>query len=284
MRFRIDTEPAEAGGPQLRPREIYAAMSGLVIAFLAANLDHMIVGTALPTIAGELGGFEILSGVVVAYTLATAVTTPIWGKLGDLYSRKAVFVVAFSIFLVGSALCGMAQDMMQLIAFRAVQGLGAGGLLVGGIAIVGALVPPRERGKYQGLMATIMPLAILSGPLVGGLFADGIGWRWAFYLNLPLGALALILLATQLHLPPQPKDRGGIDVIGAVTLSTGIIALSLLTTLAGTHFSWGRPRSSDRRLSACLLWRLSCGGSCGPTSRSCRCRCSEFATTRSQQS
>ena len=231
-------ESDSATQPRVNPREIYAAMSGLIVAFLAANLDHMIVGTALPTIASELGGFEILSGVVTAYTLATAVTTPIWGKLGDLYSRKTMFMAAFSIFLVGSTLCGMAQDMAQLIAFRAVQGLGAGGLLVGGIAIVGALVPPRERAKYQGLMATIMPLAILSGPLIGGFVSDTIGWRWAFYLNLPLGAVAIWLLATKLHLPARTAARGGLDVVGAAALSVGIIALSLLTTLAGTHLDW----------------------------------------------
>lgn len=220
------------------PRRIYAAMSGLVIAFLAANLDFTIVGTALPTIAGELGGFDRLSWVVSSFALATAVTTPIWGKLGDLHDRKTVFIVSFSVFLVGSALCGMGQDMTQLIAFRAIQGLGAGGLLVGGMAIVGALVPAGERAKYQGLMAIIMPLAILSGPLIGGLFADGIGWRWAFYINLPLGALALLLLITQLHLPSRERVAGRVDVIGMGTLAVAIVALTLLTSVAGTRYDW----------------------------------------------
>lgn len=223
------------------PRKIYAAMSGLIVAFLVANLDHMIVSTALPTIAGELGGFELLSWVVAAFTLTTAVSTPIWGKLGDLHDRKAVFLTAFSVFLAGSALCGMAQDMIQLIAFRAVQGLGAGGLLVGGIAIIGALVPRRERAKYQGLMATIMPLAILSGPLLGGLITDSIGWRWAFYLNLPVGAVAIWLLLTRLHLPAHPRQRGRLDIMGALALTVGLTALSLVTTLGGTHLGWSSP-------------------------------------------
>lgn len=226
---------------RVEPRRIYAAMSGLIVAFLVANLDHMIVSTALPTISGELGGFELLSWVVAAFTLTTAVSTPIWGKLGDLYDRKRAFLTAFSVFLAGSALCGMAQDMLQLIAFRAVQGVGAGGLLVGGIAIIGALVPRRERAKYQGLMATIMPLAILSGPLLGGLITDSIGWRWAFYLNLPVGAIAVWLLITQLHLPAQPRQRGRPDVMGAATLAIAITALSLVTTLGGTHIPWGSP-------------------------------------------
>lgn len=187
----MSVEPREEAPTSQEPsprRGIYAAMSGLVIAFLVANLDFTIVATTLPTIAQELGGFADLSLVVTAFAVATAVTTPIWGKLGDLFDRKKLFLASFSLFLAGSALCGAAQTLAQLIAFRAVQGLGAGGLLVGGIAIVGELVAPRQRAKYQGLMAIIMPLAILAGPVIGGLCADRIGWRWAFYLNLPLGA------------------------------------------------------------------------------------------------
>lgn len=235
------SETSATRGAPLKPRDVYAAISGLIVAFLVANLDHMIVSTALPTIAGELGRFELLSWVITAFTLTTAVTTPLWGKLGDRYDRKFVFITAFSIFLGASALCGMAQDMIQLILFRGVQGLGAGGLLVGGIAIIGALVPPRERPKYQGLMATIMPLAILSGPLLGGIITDTIGWRWAFYLNLPVGAIALWLLVTKLHLPVQSRQRGRLDVLGALALSCGLIALSLVTAMGGTHLDWGSP-------------------------------------------
>ncbi|WP_181697996.1 DHA2 family efflux MFS transporter permease subunit [Nocardia sp. GTS18] len=227
----MSIEPATAleKGP---PARIFAAMSGLVIAFLVANLDFTIVGTALPAIAGELGGLADLSLVVTSFALTTAVTTPIWGKLGDLYDRKNVFIAAFTIFLIGSALCGAARNMPQLIGFRALQGLGAGGLLVGGIAIVGVLFPPRQRAKVQGLMAIIMPLAIVSGPLIGGWCADSIGWRWAFYLNLPLGAVALILLVTQLRLPPSTRDSVRVDVVGMVALSVCIVGITVLASAA----------------------------------------------------
>ena len=239
--METESKTGSARGAPLRPRDIYAAMSGLIVAFLVANLDHMIVSTALPTIAGELGRFELLSWVIAAFTLTTAVSTPLWGKLGDRYDRKAVFITAFSVFLVASALCGFAQDMIQLIIFRGVQGLGAGGLLVGGIAIIGALVPRRDRAKYQGMMATIMPLAILSGPLLGGIITDTIGWRWAFYLNLPVGAIALWLLVAKLHLPRQSRHRGRLDVVGALALTCGLVALSLVTAMGGTHLDWGSP-------------------------------------------
>ena len=159
-----------------------------MLAMMLAMLDNMIVGTAMPTIVGELGGLEHLSWVVTAYMLATAASTPIWGKIGDLYGRKGIFLTSIVIFLVGSALCGMAQDMGQLIGFRALQGLGAGGLMVGVMAIIGDLVPPRERGRYQGMMAGVMALAMIGGPLVGGFITDHLSWRWAFYVNLPLGA------------------------------------------------------------------------------------------------
>ncbi|MGM7644373.1 MFS transporter [Nocardia sp. JW2] len=220
------------------PARIFAAMSGLVIAFLVANLDFTIVGTALPAIAGELGELADLSLVVTSFALTTAVTTPIWGKLGDLYDRKNVFIAAFTIFLIGSALCGAARNMPQLIGFRALQGLGAGGLLVGGIAIVGVLFPPRQRAKVQGLMAVIMPLAIVSGPLIGGWCADSIGWRWAFYLNLPLGAVALILLVTQLRLPPSTRDSVRVDVVGMAALSVCIVGITVLASAGGRTWAW----------------------------------------------
>ncbi|CDR07934.1 drug resistance transporter, EmrB/QacAsubfamily [Streptomyces iranensis] len=210
----------------------------LMIAMLLAMLDNMIVGTAMPTIVGELGGLEHLSWVVTAYTLATAASTPIWGKLGDMYGRKGVFLTSIVIFLGGSALSGMAQSMGELIGFRAIQGLGAGGLMVGVMAIIGDLVPPRERGRYQGIMAGVMAVAMIGGPLVGGTLTDHLGWRWIFYINLPLGAIALAAITAVLHLPKK-RSEGRIDYTGAALLTVGITALVLITTWGGNEYAWG---------------------------------------------
>jgi EmrB/QacA subfamily drug resistance transporter len=208
-----------------------------MLAMLLAMLDNMIVGTAMPRIVGELGGVDHLSWVVTAYILGTTVSTPIWGKLGDLYGRKTVFLTSIVIFLAGSALCGMAQDMFQLIGFRALQGLGAGGLIVGVMAIIGDLVSPRDRGKYQGQMAGIMAIAMVLGPLVGGFITDNLDWRWAFYVNLPLGGLALLVLIFNLHLP-RYRTEARIDWIGAALLSVGITSLVLITTWGGNQYPW----------------------------------------------
>jgi EmrB/QacA subfamily drug resistance transporter len=213
----------------------------LMIAMMLAMLDNMIVGTAMPTIVGELGGLEHLSWVVTGYTLATAASTPVWGKIGDMYGRKGAFLTSIVIFLIGSALSGMAQDMGQLIGFRAVQGLGAGGLMVGVMAIIGDLVPPRERGKYQGMMAGVMALAMIGGPLVGGTITDNWGWRWAFYINLPLGAVALALVTVVLQLP-RKRSKAGIDYLGVVLLTVGITAIVLVTTWGGTEYAWTSAR------------------------------------------
>jgi EmrB/QacA subfamily drug resistance transporter len=212
-----------------------------MITMMLAMLDNMIVGTAMPTIVGELGGLEHLSWVVTAYTLATAAATPIWGKLGDMYGRKATFMTSIVIFLIGSALSGMAQNMGELIGFRAVQGLGAGGLMVGVMAIIGDLIPPRERGKYQGMMAGVMALAMIGGPLVGGTITDNWGWRWSFYINLPLGIFALGLISVVLHLPKK-RAKAGIDYLGVVLLTVGITAIVLVTTWGGTQYAWTSAR------------------------------------------
>ncbi|MEU6927564.1 MDR family MFS transporter [Streptomyces sp. 2RAF24] len=223
-----------------QPRSVRVVLLALMIAMLLAMLDNMIVGTAMPTIVGELGGLEHLSWVVTAYTLATAASTPIWGKLGDMFGRKGVFLTSIVIFLIGSALSGMAQDMGQLIGFRAVQGLGAGGLMVGVMAIIGDLIPPRERGKYQGMMAGVMALAMIGGPLVGGSITDHWGWRWSFYINLPLGVVALAMITTVLHLPKKQRATGTrIDFLGAGLLTLGITAIVLVTTWGGTEYAWG---------------------------------------------
>ncbi|AVZ74535.1 MFS transporter [Streptomyces lunaelactis] len=230
-----EKQPSAEAAPE--PRSVRVVILALMIAMLLAMLDNMIVGTAMPTIVGELGGLEHLSWVVTAYTLATAASTPIWGKLGDMYGRKGAFLTAIVIFLIGSVLSGMAQDMGQLIGFRAIQGLGAGGLMVGVMAIIGDLVPPRERGKYQGMMAAVMAVAMIGGPLVGGTITDHLGWRWSFYINLPLGAVALAMVTTVLHLPKKRTDAR-IDYLGAVLLTVGITAIVLVTTWGGTEYAW----------------------------------------------
>ncbi|MFE4670421.1 MDR family MFS transporter [Streptomyces sp. NPDC056716] len=252
--------PETPGAGGKRPRSVRVVLLALMIAMMLAMLDNMIIGTAMPTIVGELGGLEHLSWVVTAYTLATAASTPIWGKLGDLYGRKGTFLAAIVIFLIGSALSGMAQDMGQLIGFRAVQGLGAGGLMVGVMAIIGDLIPPRERGKYQGMMAAVMALAMIGGPLVGGTITDNWGWRWAFYINLPLGVVALALITVVLHLPNK-RRQARIDYPGAILLTVGITAIVLVTTWGGTEYAWTSARIMEltgigvAALAGFVLWQ-----------------------------
>uniref|UniRef100_A8M3B7 Drug resistance transporter, EmrB/QacA subfamily n=1 Tax=Salinispora arenicola (strain CNS-205) TaxID=391037 RepID=A8M3B7_SALAI len=233
----------------VRPK-IRIVLFGLMIAMMLAMLDNMIVSTALPRIVGEFGGLDHFTWVVTAYVLGTTVSTPIWGKLGDLFGRKSIFLTSVVIFLVGSALCGMAgsnllggpdDGMAELIAFRAVQGLGAGGLLVGVLAIIGDLVPPRERGRYQGMIAGIMAIALVAGPLVGGFITDHLSWRWAFYVNLPLGGVALVLLVATLRLP-RYRTEHRIDWLGAALLAVGITAMVLITTWGGNEYAWRSPQ------------------------------------------
>jgi EmrB/QacA subfamily drug resistance transporter len=212
-------------------------MIGLMLGMFLAMLDNLIVGTALPTIVGDLGGIAHLSWVVTAYALATAAATPIWGKLGDLYGRKGMFMSAIVIFLIGSALAGLSQNMDQLIGFRALQGLGAGGLMVGAMAIIGDLVPPRERGRFQALIGGMMPLAFVGGPLLGGFLTDNLSWRWAFYVNLPLGVLALFVTGLGMRLHTR-HVRAKIDYIGAFLLTVGVVALTLVASWGGSEYPW----------------------------------------------
>ena len=220
-----------------RRRLIFGAL--LLVLFIA-SLDQTIVSTALPTIVGDLGGLEHLSWVVTAYLLASTVVGPLYGKLGDLYGRKRVLQVALVIFLIGSALCGLAQDMPQLIAFSAIQGLGGGGLLVVAMAVVGDLVAPRERGRYQGLFGGVFGVAVVAGPLLGGFFADNLSWRWIFYINLPLGlvALAVISIAFQSQ---QRMVRHRIDYLGTAVLAAGLSGIIIYTSLGGTTHPWDAP-------------------------------------------
>jgi EmrB/QacA subfamily drug resistance transporter len=221
-------------------RQILVIFSGLMLGMLLAALDATIVATALPTIVGELGGVDHISWVITAYLLTTTISTPLYGKLGDLYGRKVLFQAAIVLFLVGSALSGLAGSMGQLIAFRAVQGLGAGGLIVLGQAIIADVVSPRERGRYQGLFGAFFGGASVAGPLIGGFFTDNLTWRWVFYVNIPLGILALVV--TTAVLPAsirRPSVR--IDVWGAVLLTGAVTAIILVTTWAGTQYEWGSP-------------------------------------------
>jgi EmrB/QacA subfamily drug resistance transporter len=223
-------------------RQILVTMSGLVIAMLLAQLDNMIVAPALPTIVGDLGGLQHLAWVTTGYILATTVATPIWGKLGDMYGRRITFVSAVGLFLVGSALCGMAQNMAELVGFRAVQGLGAGGLIVGVLSIVGEMIPPRDRSKYQGVMMAVMPVALIGGPLIGGFITDHLSWRWAFYVNLPLGLIALVVAWVTLARLPRGKGHARIDWFGTGLLTVWITSLVLIATWGGTQYAWGSPQ------------------------------------------
>ncbi|WTE15516.1 MDR family MFS transporter [Streptomyces uncialis] len=204
---------------------------------LLASLDQTIVSTALPTIVSDLGGLDHLSWVVTAYLLASTAATPLWGKLGDQYGRKRLFQTAVVIFLIGSALCGIAQNMPQLIGFRALQGLGGGGLMVLSMAIVGDLVPPRERGRYQGLFGAVFGTTSVLGPLLGGVLTEQLSWRWVFYVNLPLGAVALVVIATSLRIPRR-DTRHTIDYLGTFLIASVATCLVLVASLGGTTWAW----------------------------------------------
>ncbi|MFR0352327.1 DHA2 family efflux MFS transporter permease subunit [Streptomyces sediminimaris] len=220
---------------------VLVSIGALLLGMLLAALDQTIVSTALPTIVSDLGGLEHLSWVVTAYLLASTAATPLWGKLGDQYGRKKLFQTAIVIFLVGSALCGMAQNMPELIAFRAVQGLGGGGLMVLSMAIVGDVVPPRERGRYQGLFGAVFGATSVLGPLLGGLFTEHLSWRWVFYVNLPVGVVALAVIATALRIPRR-STRHVIDYLGTLLIASVATCLILVASLGGTTWGWGSPQ------------------------------------------
>jgi EmrB/QacA subfamily drug resistance transporter len=214
--------------------------AGLLLVLLLAALDSTIVSTALPTIVGELGGLSRLSWVVTAYLLAQTVVTPLYGKLGDLYGRKRVLQFAVVLFLIGSALCGMSRSMLQLILFRAIQGLGGGGLMVGTQAAIGDVVPPRERGRYQGLFGAVFGVSSVAGPLLGGFFTSHFTWRWIFYINLPLGIVALVVLATTLP-SVSNRIRHRVDYLGALLLAIALSGIILATDLGGITYPWSSP-------------------------------------------
>jgi EmrB/QacA subfamily drug resistance transporter len=231
------SEATTADPPAAVPANVRWTLLGVMLAMLLAVLDTNVVGTAMPTIVGDLGGLGHISWVVTTYALTTAVSTPIWGKLGDLYGRKRLFLGSIALFLAGSALCGTAWSMPSLIGFRALQGAGAGGLAAGALALIGSLVPPRERGRYQGMTAIVMAVGTVAGPWFGGLLTEHLGWRAAFFVNLPLGLIAFVWVAIMLRLPVV-RGRARIDWAGILLLTTAITALTLGASWAGSTYAW----------------------------------------------
>jgi EmrB/QacA subfamily drug resistance transporter len=219
-------------------RQILLVMSGLMLGLFLAALDQTIVSTALPTIVGDFHRSNLLSWVITAYLLASTASTPLWGKVGDLYGRKRVFQLAIVVFLVASALCGASQNMFELIAFRGLQGVGGGGLLSLAFAIIGDVIPPRERGRYQGYFGAVFGVSSVVGPLAGGFAVDSLSWRYIFYVNLPLGIVALIVTNRVLRLPAR-KRAAKIDWQGALLLVAGVSSVLLATQLGGTNYPWG---------------------------------------------
>ncbi len=230
-----------AGMPEAQQQRVRVIFGALILVFLLASLDQTIVSTALPTIVGELGGLQHLSWVVTAYLLASTVSGPLYGKFGDLYGRKVVLQTAIVIFLVGSALCGLSQNMTELIAFRALQGLGAGGLIVTAIAVIGDVIPPRDRGRYQGIFGAVFGVSTIIGPLLGGFFVDNLSWRWIFYVNLPIGIVAFAVIGAVFRVRPVPKQHT-VDYLGAALLAGGLSSIVLFTSLGGTTWPWDSPQ------------------------------------------
>src|SRR3954453_2960546 len=242
-----DNDAAQPTGAAL-----YTVFGALMLGMFLAALDQTIVSTALPTIVGELGGLNHLSWVVTSYLVASTASTPLYGKLGDLYGRKLLFGLAIVLFMIGSALSGASEILTELIVFRAVQGVGAGGLMVGAQAIIADIVPARERGRYMGLIGSVFAVASVAGPLLGGFFVDTLSWRWVFYVTLPIGAVALAVVVLRLHLP-RSRTEHRIDWLGAALLTAAVVCLILMTTWGGAQYAWGSPTIIGLGLVAILL-------------------------------
>ena len=251
------------------PTRLRWVLGALMLTLFLAALDQTIVSTALPTITSDLGGLKELSWVVTAYLLASTASTPIWGKLSDLYGRKLMLQSAVVVFVAGSALAGLSQSMSELIATRALQGLGGGGLMVLVMAVIADLIPPRERGRYTGLFGAVFGLASVVGPLLGGYITEHFSWRWIFYINLPLGIAAFLVLGAVLHLP-RHREKASIDWLGAGLMVAGVVSLLLVTVWGGQEYPCCHPGSSAWVCSACSWWCCSCCRSAGRPSRSFR--------------
>jgi len=251
------TAPEEHEISKEEHRKILVILSALMLGMFLAALDQTIVATALPTIAGDLHGLNHLSWVVTAYLITSTITLPLWGKFGDLFGRKNFFQVAIVIFLVGSILSGLSHSMIELIACRALQGAGAGGLMVGSQAITGDVIPPRQRGRYMGYFGAVFGLSSILGPLAGGYLTQHASWRWIFYINVPIGIAALIIVGLVLHVPVK-KMTHQIDWIGTILLSVGVVGLILLTTWGGTTYAWSSPIILVTGAASVLLLTLFC--------------------------
>ena len=222
----------------LSHKQILIVMGGLMTGMFIAALDQSIVGTALPRITSELGGLDKLSWVVTAYMLTATASTPLWGKISDLYGRRLLFQIAIVTFVAGSLLAGFSQNIEQLIAFRAVQGLGGGGLMSLALAVIGDIIPPRERGRYQGYFAAVFGTSSVLGPVLGGFFADGPGWQWIFFINVPIGLVALVITSAALKMPHVRRDHS-IDYLGAALVVGSVSSFLLYTAWAGPDLGWG---------------------------------------------
>ena len=250
-----DAQPAEVGGDFRPDRRFWAVYASLLVVMFLSAMDQTIVGTALPTIVGDLGGAAHMAWILTAYTLAVTVAMPVYGKLGDLVGRKNLFLVAIALFLAGSALCGTADTMTQLIVYRFIQGLGGGGLMISSQAITGDLIPPRVRGTYMAPMGAMFGIASILGPIVGGWLTDSVSWRWTFWINLPLGVLAFIAIFLVLRLPSS-RLTSPIDWWGLGLMNAGAIAIVLMATWGGNQYAWTSPVIIGLGAAGVVCWGL----------------------------